>query len=319
MPGIGEEIEGAMQHAPQPSRQGITGGRENSVAGWADIRLARWSYPAVTAEATPTNYRRRWLESFAFIAVWMALGWGFHLSANAYLVTGVPLVAAFQLLVRREPLVTLWVRRVKSFRLGWAGRAFAVLFAATPAWDLYQRAGAAPLSSVLWYVAAIIGAFGAGFALENMSRQDGRALLYGLSTAGLIGCGFMVLAALSRGLHLSGQSLAVGLHSFLQYVPVCFMVEEVAFRGLLDSHLHHPGDTQPGWSAVLLSCAWGLWHLPVSPLAGGSLAVKLGALMLVHGLTGIYLSNTWRSCGNLLATAVIHAFIDAVRNGLMHQ
>src|SRR5882757_3201660 len=40
MPGIGEEIEGAMQHAPQPARQDIAGGGEYSVAGWADISLA---------------------------------------------------------------------------------------------------------------------------------------------------------------------------------------------------------------------------------------------------------------------------------------
>jgi len=285
----------------------------------ASVSLPR-SYLAVTAEATPTSYRLRWIQSGLFLAVWMTLGWTLQLDANAYLLLGVPLVIAFQLLVRRERLVTLWVRRAAHFQLNRAGGMFALLFAATPAWNLYRGGAAAPLMGQLWLLAALGGALGAGFALQNFNRQDGRALVYGLSTAGVIGCGFMLLSALARGgLHPGWANVAVGLRSFLLYVPVCFALEEVAFRGLLDSHLHHPGDPQPGWSAVLLSCAWGLWHLPIMPLAGKPVAIVIGGLLLVQGLTGIYLSNTWRSCGNLLATAVIHAFIDAVRNGLMHR
>lgn len=287
--------------------------------GLTSVSLPR-SYSAVTAEATPTNYRLRWIQSGLFLVLWMTLGWTLQLGPNAYLLLGVPLVIAFQLLVRRERLVTLWVRRASHFQLNRAGGMFALLFAATPAWSLYRGGLAAPLLGQLWLLAAIGGAFGAGFALQNFNRQDGRALVYGLGTAGVIGCGFMLLSSLRNGgSHDIGAALAIGLRSFLLYVPVCFALEEVAFRGLLDSHLRHPGDPQPGWSAVLLSCAWGLWHLPIIPLAGRPVTIIIGGVLLVQGLTGIFLSNTWRSCGNLLATAVIHAFIDAVRNGLMHH
>jgi hypothetical protein len=263
------------------------------------------------------GYWLRWIQSFLFIAAWMALGWIFHLGANAYLLAGVPLVLAFQLAVRRQPLVTLWVRQSAHFRLTRAGWIFAGLLAVTPAWKLFRGGFTGPIMPQLWLVAAIAGAFPAGFALQNFRRRDGGALAYGLASAGLIGCGFMVLAALSRGGPPSaGAAVAVGLNSLLLYIPVCFVVEEVAFRGLLDSHLHHAGDPQPGWSATALSCAWGLWHLPILPASSANPLVLIGSLVVVHGLTGIYLSNTWRSCGNLFAPALVHAFIDAVRNGL---
>jgi hypothetical protein len=269
--------------------------------------------PAASAAA----YRLRWAQAFLFIAVWMALGWTFHLGSNAYLLLGVPLVIAFQLAVRREPLVTLWVRRAHHFRLNRAGWIFAGILAMAPAWKLARTGFGGPIIPQLWLLAAVAGAFPAGFALQNFNRQDGRALAYGFGTAGLIGCVFMLLPALRRDWPSSaGAAVAVGLNSLLLYVPVCFVVEEVAFRGLLDAHLHHPGDPQPAWSATALSCAWGLWHLPILPSPGANILLVVGSLVMVHGFTGIYLSNTWRSCGNLFAPALIHAFIDAVRNGL---
>src|SRR3954466_8418448 len=91
------------------------------------------------------NYRLRWIQSFLFIALWMALGWVFHLGANAYLLLGIPLVIAFQLVVRREPLVRLWVRRAPRFQLNRAGWMFAILLAVTPALKLYRGGFAGPL------------------------------------------------------------------------------------------------------------------------------------------------------------------------------
>ena len=56
-------------------------------------------------------------QAVVFIGIWMAIGWLFHLDANSYLVVGVPLVVHFQLLVRKKPLVTLWIRDAERFRL----------------------------------------------------------------------------------------------------------------------------------------------------------------------------------------------------------
>jgi len=72
----------------------------------------------------------------------MTIGWVFHLGGDGYLVVGVPLVVAFQLLVRRKPLVNLWIRDAEHFRLnGWGivlGLGFAVLPAVKLIWTVRQ-------------------------------------------------------------------------------------------------------------------------------------------------------------------------------------
>ena len=44
---------------------------------------------------------RKYIEVLAFVALWMALGWIFHLDTNSYLLIGVPLVVLFQRFVRQ--------------------------------------------------------------------------------------------------------------------------------------------------------------------------------------------------------------------------
>ena len=56
------------------------------------------------------NSFRPYIESAAFVAVWMICGWLLRLDANVYLLFGVPLLVLFQLGVRRRPLRQLWVR-----------------------------------------------------------------------------------------------------------------------------------------------------------------------------------------------------------------
>ena len=44
----------------------------------------------------PGSRRRRVIEAVAFVAMWVAAGYLFDLSSNAYLLLGIPLTAAFQ-------------------------------------------------------------------------------------------------------------------------------------------------------------------------------------------------------------------------------
>ena len=67
----------------------------------------------------------RWV---VFVGLWMAVGWLFHLDGDSYLVVGVPLVMIFQLVVRKKPLVTLWIRDAESFRLSCFGNHFGAWF-----------------------------------------------------------------------------------------------------------------------------------------------------------------------------------------------
>ncbi len=143
-------------------------------------------------------------------------------------------------------------------------------------------------------------------------------------TAGIIGCGTMLLGAFIRWaiLHkpivLNGHMAAVGIGSFILYVPVCFVLEEVVFRGALDSHVFQPGDKGQWWTAIFISTLWGWWHLPIAGVAGiQRLVTLLFLLPCVHIAVGVFFSLSWRRSGNLAVPATIHAFIDAVRNMLM--
>jgi membrane protease YdiL (CAAX protease family) len=149
--------------------------------------------------------------------------------------------------------------------------------------------------------------------------------------AGLLGVllftGFSVIAAWyeASAVHPAGESLGppvlVGIRSLLLYIPALFMMEEVAFRGAIDSHVRHPGErhgvgaTVYGIaSAIVVSVLWGLWHYPITPHAS---VIEGVALVLPLQVTvGSFLSLFWRRSGNLMVPAFVHATIDSVRNAL---
>ncbi|HSK53802.1 MAG TPA: hypothetical protein VK908_00980 [Jiangellales bacterium] len=54
--------------------------------------------------------RRRVVEGVGFVAAWVGLGYLLPVSAEAYLLMGIPLTIAFQVLVRRRPVRELLVR-----------------------------------------------------------------------------------------------------------------------------------------------------------------------------------------------------------------
>ncbi len=258
----------------------------------------------------------------------MATGWIFHLDPNSYLVVGVPLVVAFQLLVRKKPLVTLWIRNADRFRLNGIGVTVGIGLAILPAVQIVQTVRLASRLShtpeILWCVCCIVVAFGAGFAFSQFTTRTWKDLGFCMATAGVIGSGMMLLGALARRLIMrkaivfSGAAAMSGIQSLLLYVPVSFVLEEVAFRGAIDSHVYQPGEKGQWWAAIFVSGLWGLWHLPIVPASGISQWITLVlALPCIHIATGIFLSFGWRRSGNLAVSGTTHAFIDAVRNMLL--
>jgi hypothetical protein len=91
-----------------------------------------------TAGRSARRQARALIEVTLFVAVWMLVGWPFGGSAVAYLLLGVPLTVAFQLGVRRRPLVELWVRDVSGFQLGAVGRAVTAALLIAPAVQLVR-------------------------------------------------------------------------------------------------------------------------------------------------------------------------------------
>ena len=276
-------------------------------------------------EALASNrHLRRTVQATALVAIWMALGWVWHLEGYGYLLIGVPLVAGFQILVRKKPLVSLWVRNAEHFRLNRRGAVLSLAFAIMPTIFMARSFAASPRSSnfqgILWGACCVAGAFGVGFSLSHFTRETWKSLLVCLTTAGVIGCGIMIGSALlqSHGINLTFSILREGMGDFFLFFPVCFVLEEVAFRGAIDSHVHHAGDKHPRWSALYVSGLWGLWHLPIlGETKFLNLIVMAACLPLLHMVDGMFLSLGWRRSGNLAVPAAVHALIDAVRDTVM--
>ena len=270
-------------------------------------------------------------QAAAFVAVWGAIGVGLQLSGLtlgnagfAYLLIGIPLVILFQTFVRGKPLVTLWQRNAERYRLDRWGLLVAVGLAVLPGLSLLR----ALVSRLSWTVevylaAAVVGAFGAAFCMRSTTRRDLRNGFPAFLAATAIGVAIMHLIA-TRGGGKSAlfdlKQLGFGAGQFLMLLPVCFVMEEVAFRGMLDAHVQPvvPAGKRRWTSAAIVSILWGLWHLPFFKVSNIAPLV-IAQLIAVHLLVGVPLSFCWRSSGSLLLPAAAHALIDAFRNavGLM--
>jgi membrane protease YdiL (CAAX protease family) len=251
----------------------------------------------------------------------MALGWSLGTDANRYLLLGVPITVAFQLGVQGRPLHTLWLRDAFEFRIDRTAAGLAALVAATPAYVLVRHLAAphkrVDWALVAWLLAAVVGAVGAGFAFRHFKRETLRLLAGCVATAGTLGVALMVAARLARPteLALTGQSARTAIMWFLLYLPVGFVLEEVFFRGALDTRVHDRNEKGGLGSALFVSVLWGVWHLPVRQ-SGESILVEAAAMIVVHSIIGVPLSIYWRRSGNLAVPTTTHALVNAVRNAL---
>jgi membrane protease YdiL (CAAX protease family) len=261
--------------------------------------------------------RRRVLEGFGFVAVWVALGYLFPLNDETYLLMGVPLTLGFQLLVRRRPLRELWVRDATRFTLDRRGLVLGAVLVVTPAYFGARALPGAHWWLIGWYAAALVGGVLGAFALRATTLV---AMLRSAALPMAVGAGGM--AVVIGGIHIATGTpvhvLAV-LGTVAKYIaiyfPVTFVLEEVAFRGALDAHVHHDGEGRAWQSAVFVSALWGLWHLPIS--TGMTFPVLIVVLLAVHIFIGVPLSFAWRRSRNLAGPAFAHSAIDAVRNALL--
>jgi len=258
----------------------------------------------------------RLLESTLFVAAWMGLGLALRLDANAYVLLGIPLTLAFQHFVRRTPISALWVRSAPPFGLRWAGVLIAVALMTFPDYVFIQKLRQEDSWVLLWLLlAGTVGAVSAAYAAQNARCETAWWFLLCMVTAGGIAVLLMLLGALGPLVQRPPlEMLETAGSSFLLYLPIVFVLEEVTFRGALDSHLHYPGERHEVLSAVFVSALWGLWHYPIAP--PGTLLATIGQLLLLHVPVGLFLSVYWRRSGNLLVPGATHAFMDAVRNAI---
>ncbi len=263
---------------------------------------------------TVVNY----LQCVAFVTVYIGIGLVFKLEANTYLLIGIPLTLAFQLFIRRKPITDLWVKNVALIDFNRLTIILILGFCICPVYGIIDGIweDKLTLNKTLYLISALAGTIGAGFAASKLNRKSLKYLLLCLLIVGSIGSGLVLLSSLGKSMteHTPVHfNFPKALRSLLLYIPISFVLEEVIFRGLLDSHITNK--TKNGTkSALFISALWALWHLPLGPPDGNLLLNALG-LLFVHCLVGIPLSIFWRKSGNLMVPAFSHAFIDAIRNG----
>jgi len=267
---------------------------------------------------TPSSLARqiaRALLVVVFLAIWMAAGWLLKLDPNGYLLLGVPLTALFQMGAARRPLRSLWVRSAPPLRIDAKWLLVSAGLASLPIYFLYQNRAAGWIA-IAWCMCAVAGAPVAAYALQNHDDNVARGAKPARLMVFLL-CGLMILGAVVRegvGI-LSVSAFVEAVKWSLLYFSVGFIIEEVTFRGALDSFLFRPGDRYGLISAAALGALWGIWHVPTLPAQEMNFITAL-RLALGHAVVGLVLSTSWRTGGNLWTPAAAHAVLDGVRNAL---
>jgi membrane protease YdiL (CAAX protease family) len=250
------------------------------------------------------------------IGGYMALGFAFRLGAEAYLLLGIPITIGFQILVVRRPLRSLWLRQAPPLTFTPRSMVAIVGMAIAPAVVATSGVRDGDPALVGWGLAGMVGAVGAVYALRAMDRDAVRSTITTTLITGVVLVGIMVAYRLASGGfngNLAG-AITTTVISLLTYLPVVFVLEEVLFRGLIDTYLHGSTPGPDGASALYGSALWGVWHLPVAFLVLGVLTIPY--LVIVHTTLGYFMATAWRRTGNLAVPGVSHAMIDALRNAV---
>lgn len=259
---------------------------------------------------------RRAIVAVGLIAAYTAIGFVFRLSADLYLLVGIPITVAFQALVARRPLRSLWLLAAPPLAFTPRSLVATAVVGVAPAALALAGLRDGDLVRVAYGIAGIGGAVGAVYALRSMDGKALRATVRAAAIGSAAMVGVMVVYRLATG-GFSGDvahALTVVGVSLATYLPVVFVMEEVLFRGAIDPYLASSDGATGRGSAILGSALWGLWHLPVAGLGLGAMTVPY--LVGIHVVLGVALVAAWRRTGNLAAPGIAHAVIDALRNGV---
>jgi membrane protease YdiL (CAAX protease family) len=250
------------------------------------------------------------------IGGYMAIGFAFGLSAEGYLLAGIPITIAFQVLVVRRPLRALWLRDAR--RISFTARSFlaTALVAIAPATIAVRAIQDGDPVLAGYGLAAMVGAEGAVHAMRAMDRDAVRSTVRVTLITSAILVSIMVAYRMATGGFDGNYAAAVvaATVSVATYLPAVFVIEEVLFRGLLDPYLHGSAPGPDRASALYGSALWGIWHLPVMSIALGVWTIPY--LVVIHTALGYVLVTAWRRTGNLAAPGIAHAVSDALRNAV---
>jgi membrane protease YdiL (CAAX protease family) len=267
-------------------------------------------------DATASGRLARAVVTTLVIGAYIAFGLALGLGSEAYLLLGVPITIAFEVLVVRRPLRSLWLRHAPPMTFDRRSVVAVSVVAIAPAIVAAGGIRKGDVALTLWGLTAMFGAVGVVYTVRVMNRDAVRSTIRTTMISGAVLVGVMVVYRLATG-GLNGNlaaAITTMLISTLTYVPVVFVMEEVLFRGLIETYLHGSTPGRDRASALYGSALWGLWHLPVASIALGALTIPY--LVAVHTVIGFVLVTSWRRTGNLAAPGIAHAVIDALRNAI---
>jgi membrane protease YdiL (CAAX protease family) len=274
--------------------------------------------------AAPTprtaSHRRRIVEATIFVAALIVIGLLLDLRDHRYGITVYLLLTSaatvgFQRFVARQPLRWMWVQGTdKPVDRRTVNPVVMVAVAVFPVYAFFQTLRDGIGWNTAYTAVAAFGAVGVGFAFRQATTRTWIYLGLCMATAGLIGTVMFLLGAFETITHptvtkfLGDEDTGVFFRSLILYIPALFVMEEVTFRGCVDSHCQHESDRHGFWTALWVSVLWSWWHLGCLP---GSNPLNVLPLMVP---VGIFLSLWWRRSRNLGVSGFTHAFIDSVRN-----
>src|SRR5687767_2310906 len=120
------------------------------------------------------------------VSLYVAIGFAFRLSADAYLLVGIPITVAFQLLIVRRPLRSLWLRQAPPMMFTPQSIAAVVVLAIAPAIVAARGVRDGDVAVVGWGVISMAGAVAAVYALRAMDRDAMRLTIRTTLIAGAV-------------------------------------------------------------------------------------------------------------------------------------
>jgi CAAX prenyl protease-like protein len=275
-------------------------------------------------QGTERGRGRRCLESVAFVALLIGIGLAFDMSPQLYVALTAPATILFQLYVVRRPLHEMWVRNGPALKATTIVPWLSALLAIPPAIALITGHYGDSAAVIVWFLCVIAGAVPASYVIRNRAPETMRFVFLCFVTAGLVGTAILSLNLIAEVkdlaarktdfLDLAGSDLLALVESFVVLFPGYYLLEEVTFRGAIDSYVQRPGEGHGVRSAIFVSVLWGVWHFPV--VKGGSPGEVIASMLILQGAVGPLLSYWWRRSGNLLVPAVTHDFLDSFRNAI---
>ncbi len=258
---------------------------------------------------------RRYFTCAAFVVLWIAMGFYLRLPPIVFPLLGIPLVAAFQLLIAHRPVAQLWARDASRFVLD--GRTLTIAVALLVACTGFLAFGRGHLPHKHWqWVAAplSVAAIPAAFALREQRLTNLSRAWLAIVIAIVIRVAWRVAWAptWNGSVSFPPEKIPDFLADLVyEFVGLC-LVDEVVFRGALDPYLESAGSGRlHEWSsAIFISLLWSAWHFPVYHLPAKTLwqlFANCGPGDFGPIIWGTALSFCARRSRTLAPSAAIHA------------